>query len=144
MSINSKTIGEANEFFPGISSADISPGPVDGAVFYDAQEARRIAAAFQTSAVAAAETTTITLLQATDAAGTAKKVLGTAKVVASPAGGGVMRGVVDVEVSRMDHENGFTFVGVRLANSEGAAAIVADALIILSELRHAPAVNRNA
>jgi hypothetical protein len=144
MSINSKTIGEGHEFFPGISSADISPGPVDGAVFYDAQEARRVAAAFQTSTVADTETTTVTLLQATDAGGTAKKVLGTAKVITAPAGGGVMRGVVDEEVSKMDHENGFVFVGVRLENSEDASAIVADALIIFGELRHAPAVNANA
>lgn len=130
----SKTIGE--RFSPkfGLDEADVGTADIDTATFHDASKLSRVGAVFGAKAITAGKTLTGTLLQATDAAGTGAKVLGTA-VAKLAAATGAIEGLVEVRVEQMDHANGFTFVGGRLGSDEAIAGYLH---LLLEEGRYQP------
>lgn len=105
----------------GVDAADVATADEDSVVFHDMQGYDRVAAAFQSLSLVNTKTLTGTLLQATDAAGTGKKALGSAKVITSGATGPV-QGIVEASAIDLDHANGFRYVGIRLRSNDTTPA----------------------
>ncbi len=120
----------------GFQSADISAGDIDSTVFHSMAGFREAVAVASCDAVADTETMTLTLLQASDAAGTGKKVLGTA-VVATASGAVTLAAIASALLEDMDHANGFTFVGARVT-SDAAGVIPGRVNLALTGARYKP------
>lgn len=111
-----------------VAPQDVGTAPVTGAVYFDVREARKFVVLAKAGAVTAAKKLTVTLKQATSAAGAGTKILGVA--VESVGAGGTPPPDVEIEKIHedLDHENGFLFVSVTLAIDEvgklGAAYLV--------------------
>ena len=123
----------------GFQDLDISLGNIDSSVFLGVADTVQVGALASCGAVANTETMTVTLLQATDAAGTGKKVLGTAKVATNSTGGAAtLVAAVAIEVSQMDIAGGFTFFCVRMT-SNGVGVIPARAVLVSTPKDKPPA-----
>ena len=118
----------------GFYAADIST-PVDSTVFHSVAGFKEVMAVGE--AAADTHTLTLTLLQATDAAGTGAKVLGTA-VTKTTTSDVTAQCLASALVEEMDIANDFTFVGVRLGSGE---AVSGWALIALGGADYRPVVN---
>jgi len=135
MPVSTQKLQEGIKAARGFASADISSN-VDSTVFHDVSGFREVAAIASCAALAAAGTLTLTLLQASDAAGTGKKVLGTARVATTDlVATSVLANIVSEAVAAMDHANGFTFVGARV---KASAAVAGEVVLMLSGARYNP------
>ena len=133
--LTNRKLQEAIKAARGFTNADISADR-DSTVFAPVAGFREVSAVASCADVADTETMTLTLLQATDAAGTGKKVLGAARVATNSSGGAAPLGnVVSAHVSEMDHANGFIYVGARIVSD---AAVEGQVVLTLSDGRHGP------
>lgn len=115
-------ISESVQVDLAAQAADIDTADVDGAVFYDMQGYDRVMGlAKVTDDLTAGKVVSVQLLQATDASGTSKKVLGTAVTTAAASGALQPTARQDAGADSMDSDNGFTFVGIRIGTDEGSA-----------------------
>lgn len=113
-----------------IDAADIDTADVTSTVFVDASLARKFYAKAQTqTSLTVNKVLTLTLMQATDAAGTGAKAIGTAATFTAT---GTAKASVAAECSAddLDNENGFTFVGVKVGTDLGSA--VAGSVVLVS------------
>lgn len=83
------------------------------------------------------DTITVTPLQATDAAGTGKKAIGSNTATISATAGSGATGVVAFSVGEMDVQGNFRYVGIRLAPS-GATGHTGCGIVILGEPKYTP------
>lgn len=123
MDVNTKKFTEgANTTVGVIPAADIDTQAVDSAsgLFVPMNDYRRVMGIGVCEGPGAAKKLTVTLLQAKDATGDAKKVLGTA-VVATATATESLTAVAEANAEDMDHANGFTFVGLRVKTDKGSA-----------------------
>lgn len=99
----------------GVGHADITTARTS-TVFASVAKYRRLVGIGACATLAAGKKLTVQLMQATDAAGTGAKVLGTAKT-----GAALEQEVMqDANVSDMDIAGGFTFVAIKVQSDNGA------------------------
>lgn len=121
--MNNSKFTEGAKTTIGITPAeDIDTAAVDSASgqFVSMQDYRRVVAVGAAEGPGAGKTLTVTLLQATDATGAGKKVLGTAATAEATASE-ALTAVAEASASDLDVDNGFYFVGMRVKTDKGSA-----------------------
>jgi hypothetical protein len=121
--ITNQKFAEGHNVTVGITpAADIDTAAVDSAsgLFVPMNDYRNIAAVGVAEGPGTGKTLTVTLLQATDATGAGKKVLGTA-VTVTAAGSEALTAIAEAAAADMDIANGFIYVGMRVKTNKGSA-----------------------
>lgn len=133
MSVATKKLSEQCYPAAGVSNADIVTRRTSPYVL--ASEASRIVASMTTEAATVGKTATVSLLQATDAAGSGAKDLGTAVVKTSASGAQKLLGMAEAGPNDMDHANGFLYVAATVISND-TSPLVGSVQLILGGLRH--------
>lgn len=120
-----------------VDAADIKGAGVTSS-YYSLAQYGRVAAHLKTGTVPQGQTATVTLLQATDAAGTGAKTLKAVASAAAGVGGQAFSLSVEASASELDLANGYGYVAVKVESSEPAAAVTGAAFLIQTEPRYAP------
>jgi len=130
-------ISEELSILEGVISEDIDTADLTSS-YYPVADARRIAAKiFTKTVVAQTKKITIQLLQATAAAGTGSKNLGSVVESIAPTGGSKLNALVEAQVSDMDINGGFNHVAVKVGSDNGAA-VIAGCVLLLGDKRYMP------
>lgn len=126
---------EALAFDALIAPQDVGTADITGS-WKDVSDAKRFVVLAKAGAVTAAKTLTVQLRQATDAAGTGAKDLGTP--VTSVGVGGAAPPDVEIEhyAADLDAKNGFTFVTAVLGIDENAK--LGAAYLVRGDRRYVP------
>lgn len=121
------------------ASADIDTSDVSSTVYQDVSNFRRAYIRVETvTNLTVGKILTLTPKQATAAGGTSAKALGSAVTFTATGTGKGFVGV-DIDVSKMDTKNGFTFLGWTVGSDLGSA-VVASVATVLGEPNYKPVV----
>ncbi len=132
-------LSEIIKFKEAIAAASDAGNPAEESpVYYPIVAYDRVIGIVNCGIITAGQSIEVQLRQATDAAGTASKDLGTSATFT--AAGAVVTGVAvcDARAEEMDTAGGFLFVGIELTATE--ADKVAGAIIGFGMAKHEPAV----
>lgn len=123
MDITNNKFTEVSNTTVGVTpAADIDTADVDSASgqFVSMTDYGKIIGTGVCEGPGAGKILTVTLLQASAADGTGKKVLGTA-VTATATGAEALTAVAEASAEDLDHANGFIYVGLRVGTDKGSA-----------------------
>lgn len=110
-------LAEETKLVVSVVPQDIGTADITSTTYVSIQGYRRFRAFLTCVSLAATQTATMQLKQATSAAGAGAKNLGSLATFTSPAGGAVPTLEIEASSGELDKDNGFYFVGMTIGTS---------------------------
>ncbi len=129
-----KTLNEQLAVRQSIAVQDLET-PVTSTEYFDMGMYRKVLVVFNTENMTVGQTAQYNLLQATDDSGTGSKTLGDTYTFTAPTAGVAVQHVAEVDVSDLDLENEFYFLGSTATTGQTTHGCVT---FIMGDARYKP------